>query len=530
MKRNIYRSSLLLGATAMSMMFTPLVLAQDISIATVPPSVESNRFWGTPGDHSMSAAMQGLLGHNAETGIYENNELAESWESNDDLTEWTFHLHPDAEFHFGWGPVTAEDVVHSFALHTGDDSRLSSIYMFDGVEAAAIDAHTVRFSLPAPQAEFPFAHGARGSLKIYSKAQYEAEGLAGYDEQPAGTGRFQYAGRDGSRSLSFDAVENHWSGQDANIDSLTLVFIAEPSTALATLLAKEVDIAVLPRELQAQAQQAGFEILSSTNAANQTSFLFNGTFLTEGDEANGENLPWQDVRFREAVNRAIDRETVLQVAYDGRAEILPVFTMHEANEGYVPELAERFDEYYGYDPERAKAILDEIGYPDSFENPVVPLLVTTHTGSTEFPIIAEVLQVFLEQAGIQTEMVEMDWGSLGQLRGAREAHLLHPMRNLPVKPSEVGITCYFSTQGRPCSAYEHPYIEDRLNALQASSDLDEREQLLGEMFTHIFEEYASVPIAGVGQDFVINPETISEWTIPGVSSRATHHHEIVPAN
>ncbi|TVR44243.1 MAG: hypothetical protein EA386_14585 [Rhodobacteraceae bacterium] len=144
------------------------------------------------------------------------------------------------------------------------------------------------------------------------------------------------------QGLTFERVEDHWSGRDANVDQLVLRFIAEPATALATLLSREVDMAVLPRELQPDAIGAGFEVIGSTNAANQTAMLFNGTFLTEGDEMLDPTLPWIDIRIREAINRAIDREAVIDVLYDGRAEILPVFGMDPRHEGYRPDLGERF--------------------------------------------------------------------------------------------------------------------------------------------------------------------------------------------
>lgn len=58
-----------------------------------PPSVETNRYWNTPGDFNLGPSMQGLVGHDPETGIYDDSGLAESWTHNDEFTEWTFTLH-----------------------------------------------------------------------------------------------------------------------------------------------------------------------------------------------------------------------------------------------------------------------------------------------------------------------------------------------------------------------------------------------------------------------------------------------------
>lgn len=519
--------STLLAFTALSSFS---VQAQTIKMVMSPPAVETNRYWNTPGDFALGPSMQGLVGHNPQTGIYDNSGLADSWSHNDGFTEWTFKLKPNAEFHFGWGPVTAADVIHSLKLHTGPDTTLNGISQLEGAKAEAIDDHTVKFTLPAPQVDFLFVHGGRGSLVIYSKAQFDAEGLEGYDAKPAGTAELRYVERIVGQGLNFEKVENHWSGTDAKFDRLELTFVAEPATTLAKLLAKEADIVILPRELQGDALQAGFKAIPSTNASNQTTMLFNGAFLTPGDEGLDKTLPWIDIRIREAINRSIDRETMIDVLYDGRAEILPVFGMDPRHEGYVPELAERFEEAYGYDLDKVRALLEEAGYPEKFSNPVIPILSSTLAGNPEFPAMAELMQVFLDEAGFQTEIVEMDWASLGGLRSKRSAKMFHPMRNLPVKPSAVGIRNYYSAKGRPKNNYEDSVIEELMAKYMASIDPAERDELAGGIFTQVFDQYAVAPLASISAEVIVNPETVGSWTFPGATSvGVSHFPSIVPA-
>lgn len=522
-----YTFSTMLAFAAFGAVFAQ---AQTIKMVMSPPAVETNRYWNTPGDFALGPSMQGLVGHDPETGLYDNSGLAESWTHNDGFTEWTFKLKPEAEFHFGWGPVTAADVVHSLEIHTGPDSTLNGISQLEGAVAIAIDDHTVSFSLPKPQVDFLFVHGGRGSLVIYSKAQFDNEGLEGYDAMPAGTAELQYVERNIGQGLTFEKVTDHWSGTDASIDRLELTFISEPATTLAKVLAKEADIVILPRELQGGALAAGFKAIQSTQASNQTTMLFNGAFLTPGDEELDETLPWIDIRIREAINRSIDRETMIDVLYDGRADILPVFGMDPRHEGYVPELAARFEEAYGYDLDKARALMEEAGYPDSFSNPVIPILSSTLAGNPEFPAMAELMQVFLDEAGFQTEIVEMDWASLGGLRSAREAKMFHPMRNLPVKPSAVGIRNYYSVLGRPRNNYEDPVIEELMAKYVDSIDPVERNELAGGIFTQVFEQYAVAPLASISAEVIVNPETVSDWVFPGATSvGVSHFSSIVPA-
>jgi peptide/nickel transport system substrate-binding protein len=327
-----------------------------------PPSAETNRFWTTSGDLHLGPALQTLVGNDPLTGAYDNSGLAASWERDNDFTSWTFHLDPDARFHDGWGPVTAADVVHSYELHTGGDSILSGLGLLAGAEVTAVDDHTVRFELPEPRPNFLFAHGGRGIMVVYSRAQYEAEGLEGYYARPAGSGPFRYVERRLGEGVTFERVEGHWSGDDARIEALELRYVAEPSTKLAMLLAGEAEIVALPRELQGGALEAGFEVVASTGPAMQTAFMLNNLY-PEDDEGYNPDLPWLDVRIREAMNRAIDREVMIEVLYDGRAEKLVRFMMDGRHEGFAPGLVERFEDDYGYDPERARALLEEAGYP-----------------------------------------------------------------------------------------------------------------------------------------------------------------------
>ncbi|MFK8084272.1 MAG: ABC transporter substrate-binding protein [Granulosicoccus sp.] len=504
--------------------------AQTVRLVMSPPAVETNRYWNTPGDFALGPSMQGLVGHDQQSGNYDNSALAESWSHNEDFTEWTFNLKPEAEFHFGWGKVTADDVIHSLALHTGPDTTLNGISQLEGAVAEAIDEHTVKFTVPKPQVDFLFVHGGRGSLVIYSKAQFDAEGLEGYDAKPAGTAELQYVERQVGQGLVFEKVDNHWSGNDAAYDRLELSFISEPATTLARILAREADIVILPRDLQGDAIAGGFDPIPSTNASMQTTMLFNGAFLTPNDDGLDETLPWLDIRIREAINRSIDRETMIDVLYDGRAEILPVFGMDPRHEGYNPELAERFEEYYGYDLEKAQALMKDAGYPENFSNPVIPILSSTLAGNPEFPAMAELMQVFLEEAGFQTEIVEMDWASLGGLRNERKAKMFHPMRNLPVKPSAVGIKNYYSAAGRPKNNYEDEVIEGLMGEYVDSINPDERDKLASGIFTQVFEQYAVAPLASVSAEVIVDPATISEWIYPGVTSVGiSHFGAIVPA-
>jgi peptide/nickel transport system substrate-binding protein len=513
----------LLALPATAQQVDRLVLVMD------PLTAETNLFWGTAGDLGLDPSMHRLVGNDRHTGEFTNTALAESWEHNDDFTEWTFRLKPEAEWHFGWGPVTAHDVVHSHDLHTGEDSVLTGKELLRAQEVEALDDHTVVFRFDQPRIDYLFVHAGRGSMYVYSKAQYDAEGIEGYLRLPAGTGPYQYKERIPGTSVIYERVEDHWSGIRPDFPEFEMRFVAEHSTKLALLLAGEAHIADLPREIQGQAIQAGKEIVTSQNIAMQVKLAFNGLYMQSGDPAFNPDLPWVDIRVREAMNRALDRDTIIDVAYDGRAQRLVRYNMHDIHEGYLPELEERYEAWYGYDPERAKELLAEAGYPDAFPDPVIPIVSIHWPGNPEWPTLAELAQVYFEEIGLQTELREMDAASLGALGRGRQLYMINPIRNAPIRPTELGLRNSYTNEGSVFHGFEDDRINELIAELRATIDPEERRRIAQEAFVYAFEQYADMPIAGIFSEVVVDPSIVAGWTFPGVTSVGTSHWHLIEA-
>jgi len=501
-------------------------IAQNIVLAVDPGSAESNLYWETIGG-LIPPNMQTLVGNDSVTGVYDNSALAKSWAHNEDFTSWTFKLKPGSEFSGGWGPVTAADVVHSVGLHIGESSRLSGIQALRAATVTAVDDQTVRFDLPGPDPDFLFLHAGRAVLVIYSKAQFDAEGLDGYVAKPAGSGPFAFVSRDLGNTLKFDVIPDHWSGTNIDYDSLEIRFVGEPATRLAMLLAGEADLVSLPRELQPDAVAQGHEIIASAQTSMQSTLVFSGLFMDPAGPAAEKKLPWQDIRIREAMNRAIDRQAMIDILYDGRAEPLLVFSMDPRFDGYVPDLAARFEQAYGFDPERARALLAEANYPAAFENPVVRVAATALGGSPEFGLMAELVQSMLSQVGFQTEIREIDWPTLQNSRLGFEADFIHPMRNAPVRPNAIGVQASHSKHLSPAYSIGSAELDALGETLIQTRDTQLRADIVGEMFTYVFDNYAQIPIATVSTEVVANPERIASWAFPGASSSGLSHFHLI---
>jgi peptide/nickel transport system substrate-binding protein len=525
--------ALLAGTALAGTLLVPPAYGQGVDrlvIAVDPPAGDTNLFWATSADVTLFPALPRLVGNDPVTGEYNSDGLAESWEANEDFSAWTFHLHQGVPWHFDWGEVTAHDVVHSYDLNVQPDSMQSGVGQLRGATVEALDDHTVRFSFDGPRVGFLFSVASRGSMLVYSQAQYEEEGVEGYQRRPAGTEHYRFVERRPGDRLIFERVDDHWSGQDAHFAELEFRWAPEPATKLALLLAGEAHISDLARELQPDALAAGMEIIGSLNPSVQVTGMFNGLYLKSGDPAANPELPWADIRVREAMNRALNREELIDILYGGRADLLVRYGMDSRHEGYVPELEERFAAEYGYDPERARELLAEAGYPDAFPEPVIPIISSVLQGNPEFGTMAELFQVYFEEIGLQTEIREMDWASLGALGRGRQSYVIHPIRNAPIRPTEVHLINSYTSEGSQFHGYENDTIQGYVDQLVATIDPEERDKIAGEAFTYLFEQYSDMPIAALRAEMTVNPEVVAEWPFPGVTTAGmSHWHLIEPA-
>ena len=521
----------LAGVLAFALVAGPVSAAaatDRVVAALISPGSESNRFWSASLSwHALDPSLEGLVAQDPVTGAYTGDGLAVSWEHSPDFTEWTFKLREGVQFHFGHGEFTAADVVHSYMLHTGDDAVVPGVAQLRGATVEALDDHTVRFVYDSPRVEKLFLHGGRTVMKIYSKKQFDEEGLEGYDERFAGTGHYRLVSRSPGRIL-YERVEDHYSGLTPDFRELELRFVDEAATKLAMLLAGEAHVADLPRELLPDATGAGMGTAQSARATMQTDIVFNGLYCESDDPACRRDLPWFDVRIREAINRAINREEMLEVLFPGGgAALLPRFAMVERHEGFDPMLVERFDAEYGYDPEIAKQLMWHAGYPEAFADPTIRLILTAVGGQPEIPVQMELVHQYLTAVGFEAEIVEIEHARVGALGRARELYYLNPIRNAPPRPTEVAFRAFYSNPGGPYQGWEDDWTSARVSEMIGSSNAEERDRIARTVFNYLFEQYNDIPLFQVFTQIAINPDVVSGWQFPGVTSSGIGHYHLI---
>jgi len=151
---------------------------------------DTNRFWrvARPDHLQYDPFLETLLDVDPKTGEYVPR-LAEKWSATPDFREWTFHLRKGVQFHYGFGPFTARDVVHSHALLVRPEGTAPQVGVWRQVEEIKIvNDHQVVFRMKRPWTTMLYSASRAGELRIVSKAQWDKEGLEGFEKRPAGDG------------------------------------------------------------------------------------------------------------------------------------------------------------------------------------------------------------------------------------------------------------------------------------------------------------------------------------------------------
>jgi peptide/nickel transport system substrate-binding protein len=485
---------------------------------------ESNRFWmiSRPQHLQFDPFLETLLDLDPKTGDY-IPRLAEKWESSPDKKEWTFYLRKGVPFHFGYGEFTAKDVVHSHSLMLREEAIATLVgFWRNAEEVKAVDDYTVVFRMKSPAATTPYAASRSADLRIVSKAQWDKVGIEGFDKRPAGTGSYRYVNRQLGQSISYERVENHWRGEKPDFKELEIRIAREDSTRLALLVTGEAHVVDLPRELQGEALNRGMKILSSSLPSEWLSVYFGGQYHIPGDPKFKADVPWNDRRVRQAMNMAVNRTELMDNLFKDKGAPMYVSGFAPFLEGWNPEWAKRFDQLYGYNPAKAKALLKEAGYaPKTLQ---VKILQYTEPGEAELPQVAEAVASYFNDVGIQATLEPIDAAKVASMRRAKEMACCIEPNIIGLRPTEEWIrtTHYSKTNGH---SFEDAFLEKKYEELANTVDPKDRERVAREIGDHLFEEFTSIPLLSIHSEVAVNPKVVADWAYPGPGAgRSTHFH------
>jgi ABC-type transport system substrate-binding protein len=468
-----------------------------------------------------------LIGVDRNTGELEP-QLASNWEAATDGRSWDLDLQQDVPWHFGFGEFTAADVVHSFERVTAEDSVATDKSTWvsrvgTGENINVVNSHKVIFNLQVvdPQLWFNFATRS-GNMLMISKSQWDAEGEEGMIKKPTGTGSYQYVDRVVGQFILFDRVENHWR-KTPEFKQLIIQVVPEPSTRLAMILTGEAHFTDLPREIHDTALDGGMQRVSALLPGTSWMYLWGGLYFTHPGLLEG--LPVEDVRVREAMNRAIDRQELIETIMAGRAEMATHHGYHPTRQGFNPAWLTDFEANYGYDPAKARQLLADAGYPDGFD---IQIYDYPYGGFPEINQINEAFCQYFIAVGIGCTLNSVDYAVARPELMNRTLH--GSMMGFPPFAAYPphNITYLMKDSRAAFPSYNHPFIDQQFDKL-FEADPAGWDAIVESIGQHIYDEYAIIPLFFSRAEVILDPKVIGEFKTPGVYSDQYTHLEYIKA-
>ncbi|MBO7739035.1 MAG: ABC transporter substrate-binding protein [Oscillospiraceae bacterium] len=291
---------------------------------------------------------------------------------------FTFTLREGVKFHDG-SEVTVGDVVYSISRVAGFETGVPLVSTFSAVESVeAIDDKTVVVKTYEPYLEF----------LAFLNCAIIPEGNVPAEDGLIGTGPFKFVSRKAQENIIIEKFDDYW-GEKAYLDKVTFKVIENGDTLVMSLKSGAVDVCAHLTSTQIAGLETDFNVLDGSMNLVQALFL------------NNAYEPLQDIRVRQALNYAVDRQMILDFVSDGKGYIVGS-NMYPAFAKYYEDLTG----LYPYNPEKAKSLLTEAGYPNGFDFVI--------TVPSNYPFHVDTAQVIAEQlkaVGINCTIDTVEWGT-----------------------------------------------------------------------------------------------------------------------
>ena len=306
--------------------------------------------------------------------------IAESYEVSENRMTYTFHLREGVQFHNG-KTVTAEDVVYSIQrCAAATETGIVQVEAFSVIQDIKTpDDKTVAITISEASNEF---------ISYMTTAILPAD----YDKQdtaPVGTGPFKFVSRTAQDSVVLEKFDGYW-GTPAQLDKVTLKIIENADSLMMSLQSGAIDLCAHLTSTQVAQLGENFDVAEGTMNLVQALYL------------NNAEKPFDDVRVRQALCYAVDKQEIIDLAFDGYGS--PI------GSSMYPAFGKYFDDsltnYYTKDVEKAKALLAEAGYPGGFD-----MTITVPSNYKPHMDTAEVLVQQLAQIGVNAAIEPIEWES-----------------------------------------------------------------------------------------------------------------------
>jgi peptide/nickel transport system substrate-binding protein len=413
--------------------------------------------------------------------------VAEDWDVSDDGTELTFHIREGVLFHDGTD-LDGEAVAASFSRILDPDRSSPALAQMGTLqEVEATDDYTAVFRFEEPYAPF-YTNIAISYGGIVSPTAAEEQGDA-FGRNPVGSGPFQFKEWPTGQAIILERFEDYvnYRGDDDNdgaayVDEVHFNVISDVSTRLAALQSGELDISDVDRNQAPQIEEdPELNMIRWEDATNHN-------FLEFVDRE-----PFNYPEVRQAIACCIDRETIVEAAYNGYASpnLLPMPT---GLAGWDEEIG--LEHGYPYDLDRAQQILEDAGWEPDNDGVLtdgehrLEFTLLYYSGNEPIRVSCEILQATLESIGMSVELEVMEFGAM---QGVIESGDFDVNWMRWTWPDPVILSLLFKSPGWVGQVSDDE-LDGLLNEADAEMDPDERINKVQTALEYILEEAIVAPI------------------------------------
>lgn len=475
------RKTLLAGAAALSFALPAYAGPDDNSLIWSTDREISVPFvwWDTVTE------MGAMMYHIYDTLVYRNPEtmeyeplLATSWEWIDDTT-LELKLREDVTYHDG-SAFTADDVVKSYSMLLDPATAVVNDRFVKWMnEVEKVDDYTVRLNLAEPfPAALEFLSGTRMAIpatEVWDDLPTKPDGTPDFTKMPSiGTGPYKLTAFEPGESLTVTRNEDYFDGPKGHpsIETITFRTIPDQETRLAELMVGGIDwITDLPADM---VDQLGAMPGVAVTAGPDMRIAY---IVLDRTGRNGDT-PVADLKVRQAIAHAIDRETIAKEIVGPAAEVVNA-ACYPSQFGCTDDLP-----HYDYDPEKAKALLAEAGYPDG---------ITVEMGAYRERPHSEAVQGYLRQAGINADLTYLQWSGLRERLKAGDIDMA--VRTWASSGlNDVSAIASVLLKMAPDDLCQSPEIKAKLDEADTTVDPEARKALYKEALTMVADEVCWIPL------------------------------------
>lgn len=388
-------------------------------------------------------------------------DLAESWETSEDATTYTFTLRDGVTWHDG-EPFSSADVLYTY--QTVVDNGYPGVELLGDATLSAPDELTFVVAFEEPNVSFIplLAQLSNWYLKILPEHVYEGDdwSTSEANADPIGTGPFIYDSSN-AEQVTLTANPDHYLGEP-EVDRLVLRVVPDASVANEAFNAGEYPY--LPsqyvtsyEDMRQRLDTESDKRVIETPSTYGRDLIFNQTVE-----------PFDDLEVRRAIAYAIDREQISELAFRGLWE--PAYT---AGSPYVPEYLNEDTTFPEYDPAEAERILDEAGYPRDADGTRFAMSFTNAT-QEDSRLIAEVLVEQLKAIGIDVQWATYDQPTWTEKVSAGGDWVTSTYFTRYGPDPEAYCEHFQTGGGRNFGGYSNPQVDQACDDARATTDEDVR--------------------------------------------------------